>query len=74
VITSQTELLLTAVQAQPGPVVTDTVCGPPAEGTFCNVGVSVKLHAAPSWVTFSVCPAMVSVPGRELVAVLAPTV
>ena len=71
----QPVLLLTAVQLQPLVVVTDAVWVAPAATTFCEVGARVKLHATvPACVTFKVCPAMVSDPGRELVEVLASTV
>ena len=69
----QAVLLLTAVQLQPLVVVTDAVWVAPAATTFCEVGATENPHA-PACVTFKVCPAMVSDPGRELVDVLVATV
>ena len=68
----QPVLLLTAVQVHPAVVVTLAVCVPPAATTFCEVGESVNPHA-PACVTVTVCPAIVSVPVRGVVEVLAVT-
>ena len=68
----QAVLLLTAVQAQPLVVVTVADWDPPAATTSCAVGATVKVHA-PACVTVKVWPAIVSVPGRALAAVLAVT-
>ena len=66
--------LLTAVQLQPVPAVTVTE---PVVATdvlrFDEVGAMVKVHGAPAWVTVKVCPAIVRVPVREEVLVLAAT-
>ena len=72
VIVIQLVLLLAAVQAHPLVVVTVAVWAPPAATTFCAVGAIVKLHT-PACVTFKVWPAIVNVPGRALVDVLAVT-
>ena len=69
----QPVLLLAAVQLQPLVVVTDAVWVAPAATTFCEVGATENPQA-PACVTFKVCPAIVSVPGRELVDVLVATV
>ena len=61
--------LLVAVHPQTLVVVTEAVELPPAAATLCVVGDSVYAHAA-ACVTVKVCPAIVSVPVRELVAVL----
>ena len=67
--------LLTAVQPQPGVVVTVTVAGPPLLPIDALVGDTAKLHAAaPLWVRVTVFPATVSVPLRDVVAVLAAAV
>ena len=66
--------LLVAVQLQPLPAVTLTLAPPPAAATVWLVGDTAKLHAALLCVTVTVCPATVSVPLREVVAVLAATV
>ncbi len=67
------EALLVAVQLQPVAVVTVLLFElAPAPGVS-DVGETVKVQGggAPAWVTVTVCPAMVSVPVREDVAVLA---
>jgi hypothetical protein len=66
--------LLTAVQPQPGVVVTVTVAGPPLLPIAALVGDTATLHAAPPWVTVTVCPATVRVPLRDVVVVLAAVV
>jgi hypothetical protein len=65
-------LLLTPVHAQPLLVVTVADCAPPAAATLCDVGARAKLQA-PLCVTVRVCPAIVSVPVRGVVEVLAAT-
>ena len=64
--------LLTDVHAQPLVVVTDTLPGPPAAATVCDVGDAVKPQA-PLWLTVTVWPATVKVPLRDAVAVFAAT-
>ena len=66
------DALLAPVQAQPVVVVTAVVNDPPAAAAVCAFGEIVKLQI-PLCVTVSVCPAIVSVPVRGLVAVFAPT-
>ena len=70
VIVSQT-VLLVAVQLQPEGVVTATLPVPPVSLKDWVVGAIEKLQLTAVCVTVKVCPAMVSVPFRELVAVLA---
>jgi len=66
--------LLVAVQVQPEPAVTLTVPVVAADDVrFDDVGEIVNVHGAAAWVTVNVCPAMLSVPVREVVAVFAPT-
>ena len=65
--------LLLAVQLQPVGVVTLTVLLPPSDVNDWLVGESVKLQDMPPCVTVKVCPAIVSVPVRVLVLVLAST-
>jgi hypothetical protein len=55
-------------------VTTANVPVDPAAGALTLVGVTEKEQAAPFWVTVSVCPAIVRVPVRGVVTVLAPTV
>jgi hypothetical protein len=43
------------------------------DAKFEEVGVTVNVHGAPAWVTVKVCPAIVIVPVREVVPVLAAT-
>src|SRR5947208_17173073 len=63
-----------AVQLQPAPVLTVTVPVVAADDArFEESGEIEKEHGAPAWVTVKVLPAMVSVPVREVAAVLAPT-
>ena len=66
--------LLEAAQLQPLPAATLTLAPSPAAATVWLVGDTAKLHAALLCVTVTVCPATVSVPLREVVAVLAATV
>jgi hypothetical protein len=64
---------LDALQLQPVPAVTLTLPFPPAEANEALVAESEYVHATPAWLTVKICPAMVSVPLREVVAVLAAT-
>jgi hypothetical protein len=66
------DVLLTPVQLHPLVVVTPVVNGPPPAVAVCVVEDNVKLHV-PLCVTVSVCPAIVSVPVRGVVAVFAVT-
>jgi hypothetical protein len=70
---SQLVALLVAVQLQPAPAVTLTLLLPPAAATDALPGEIAKVHGAGSWVTVKVWPAMVIVPVRDVVAVLAAT-
>jgi hypothetical protein len=65
------DALLAAVQLHPLVVVTvaEPVVAPAA--TLWVVGEIAKLHGAAACVTVSVCPAIVSVPVRGVVTVLA---
>ncbi len=65
---------LVAVQAHPAVVVTATLAVPPPLTMDCVVGVAVKTHAVPLWVTVTVRPATVSVPVRDDVEVFAAAV
>jgi hypothetical protein len=65
--------LLTAVQLQPAPAVTVTVPVVADDVGFDDVGEIVNVHGTPACVTVKVCPAIVIVPLRELVVVLAAT-
>ena len=65
--------LLVAVQEQPDVVVTETLAAPPLAVGEALVGDAVKEHGAAAWVIVTVCPAIVIVPVREVVAVLAAT-
>ena len=64
VTVSHDVLLLTPVHAQPASVVTVAEPVPPATATDWLVGLIEYVHAAPAWVTVSVCPPIVSVPLR----------
>ena len=66
------EALLVAVHAQPAVVVTVAVLDPAAATGFRVVGATLKVQAAPCWVTVTVCPAIVKVPVRGDVDVFAP--
>ena len=68
----QLVLLLTLVQPQPLVVLTVAVCGPPAAVILTVVQATAKLQTPPC-VTVTVRPAIVSVPVRGLVDVLAAT-
>lgn len=66
--------LLVALQLQPVPAVTATVPVVAFDDVrFDDVGEIVKVHGAPACVTVNVCPAMVSVPVRDVVPVFAAT-
>src|SRR5262249_7063784 len=66
--------LLVAVQVQPPTdAVTPTVPLPAAALGDALVASSVNVHGAPAWVTVNVCPAIVSVPVRGVVARFAAT-
>ena len=66
------EALLVAVQAQPAVVVTVALLEPALAAGFSEVGVTENAQTpAPAWVTVTVCPAMVNVPVRGDVTVLA---
>jgi hypothetical protein len=64
---------LDAVQLQPLDVVTVTVPLPPPAAKLWLVGEIVNVQDEPGWVTVKVCPAMVSVPVRDVELVLAVT-
>ena len=66
--------LLVVVQLQPVGVVTLTVPLPPSDVNDWPVGEIVKVQGTPPWFTVKVWPAMVSVPVRALMLVLAATV
>ena len=71
---SQLVALLTAVQLQPVPALTVTVPVVAAEEVrLDDVGEIVSVHGAPACVTVKVWPAIVIVPVREVVPVLAAT-
>jgi hypothetical protein len=70
VIVSQ-DAPLVAVQAQPARLVTDTLAAWPPASALVDVGVIEYVQAAAAWFTLKVCPAMLSVPVREVVAVFA---
>jgi hypothetical protein len=65
--------LLVAVHAHPLEVVSVIVPVSPAPTAVREVGVMEYVQAAAAWLTWNVCPAMVTVPLRALVAVFAPT-
>ena len=50
-----------------------TLDAPPADVADADPGVSAKEHERPAWVTVKVLPAIVTVPVRALVEVLATT-
>jgi hypothetical protein len=73
-VTVSQVLLLTAVQLQPAPAVTVTVpVVAAADVRFDDVGEMVNVHGAPACVSVNVWPAMVRVPVRDVVLVLAAT-
>jgi hypothetical protein len=65
--------LLDAVQAHPGDVVTATVPAPPAAANAWLPGAIVKEHEVAGCVIVNIFPAIVIVPLREMVPVLAVT-
>ena len=66
--------MLVAVQLQPVPAVTVTVPVVAVDDVrFDEVGEIVNVQGTPACVTVKVCPAIVRVPVRELVPVLAVT-
>jgi hypothetical protein len=67
--------LLAAVHEHPDAVVTRTPALPPADVKLLPLALSAYVQAvAPDCVTVWVCPAIVRVPTRELLDVLAATV
>jgi hypothetical protein len=74
-VTTTHETGLVAVQPHPLPPVTVTLVDSPAAATLLLTGLIVYMHGAvaPLWVTVNVCPAMLRVPLRPLVLVLAET-
>ena len=66
---------LAAVQLHPVPAVTLTLTVSPAATAFLLLGLMAQVHVGldPLWLTVNVCPAMVRVPLRLVVAVLAET-
>ena len=70
----QVALLVTVQPQSLTLVVTLTVPLPPLEVNVWLGGEIVKLQGMPAWFTMKVWPAIVSVPVRELVLVLAATV
>ncbi len=68
------ETELDAVQAHPEADVTVTVPVPAPAGADAAVGLAEYVQLAPVWDTLNVCPAIVSVPLRGDVDVLAATV
>ena len=64
--------LLVALQAQPDPPVIVTAAVPPLAVTLCDVGETWRLHA-PLSVIVTVLPAIVIVPVRDVVPLLAVT-
>ena len=72
-ITASHDALLDAVDAQLVVVVTVNVDDPPPVANEAEVGVSVKLHEAAACVTVTFWPAIVTVPVRDVVAVLPAT-
>ena len=71
VTVSQDVLLLTPVHAHPAGAVTPVEPVPPLAGTEPLVAESVNVQVMPGCVTLKLCPAIVSVPVRELVLLLA---
>ena len=65
---------LAAVHAQPAAEVTETFPVPEVAGAEAVVGVTVNVHVIPACETVNVRPAIVSVPVRAEVEVLAATV
>ena len=67
------EALLVAVREQPDVPLTDTLTVPPEALTLALEDPRLKLHGAAACETVKVLPAMVSVPERDVPAVLAAT-
>jgi hypothetical protein len=67
------DALLVADREQPRVPVTDTLTLPPPAGTLVPVGDRLKLQGTAFCVTVKVWPAMITVPVREVPAVLAAT-
>jgi hypothetical protein len=66
--------LLVAVHPQPVPAVTETLPVAPAGVVrFDEPGETVNAHGAPACVTANVWPAIITVPVRDAVLALAPT-
>ena len=65
--------LLVAVQLQPVGIVTLIVPLPPLDKNDWLVGEIVRVQGMPPWLTVKVWPAIVTVPVRPLVLVLAAT-
>src|SRR5437870_11477747 len=65
--------VLDALQLQPAPAVTVTLLLPPLDVHDGLLAEIAYVQGAASCVTVKVCPAMVSVPVRELVVALAAT-
>jgi len=66
--------LLAAVQLHPVPAVTVTVPVAAADVVRLEeVGEIANVQGAPAWVTLKVCPPIVIVPVRDVVAVFAAT-
>jgi hypothetical protein len=65
--------LLVVLQAHVLPAVTETATDSPAAGEVRLVGEIAYVHGVPAWVTLKVWPAMVIVPVRWAVPVLAAT-
>jgi len=63
--------LLVDVHEQPVAAVTATVLLPPPAAALAVVAESVGVQATPAWVTVKVLPAIVNVPVREELVVLA---
>ena len=66
--------LLDGVHAHPAPAVTVNVPLAPVAAADALAGEMVYVHDAAACVTVKVCPAMLKLPVREVVAVLAATV
>jgi hypothetical protein len=73
-VTAIQPTLLTALQVQLVPVVTDSELVLPIEGTVSLVGVTDTPQPVPDWVNVTVCPPTVIVPVRSTPVELAATV
>jgi hypothetical protein len=65
--------LLVAVHPHPADAVTVTTLDAPDAATVVDIGDNDDTHGTPAWVIVNVCPAIVSVPVRDVVLVLAAT-